>query len=68
MLSTSVYPQQTPDAPSPVASQRRGHAVLRRLPNERAKTGGLSLEKLSVSSVGEHPGVWEKLSRSCTPT
>ena len=62
MLSTSVYPQQTPDAPSPAASQQ---AVVTRYcvtcHNDRAKTGGLSLEMLSVSSVGEHPGVWEKV-------
>ena len=62
MLSTSVYPQQTPDAPSPAASQQ---AIVTRYcvtcHNDRAKTGGLSLEMLSVSSVGEHPGVWEKV-------
>ncbi len=62
MLSTSVYPQQTPDAPSPAASRQ---AIVTRYcvtcHNDRAKTGGLSLEMLSVSGVGEHPGVWEKV-------
>ncbi len=62
MLSTSVYPQQTPGTSSSTASQQ---AVVTQYcvtcHNDRAKTGGLSLEKLSVSSVGEHPGVWEKV-------
>jgi mono/diheme cytochrome c family protein len=62
MLSTSVYPQQRPDIASAAASQQ---AILTRYcvgcHNERAKTGGLSLERLSVSSVGERPDVWEKV-------
>src|SRR5688572_31413839 len=53
MFSTSVHPQQTPDAASAAASKQ---AVVTRYcvtcHNERAKTGGLSLEMLSVSSVG----------------
>jgi mono/diheme cytochrome c family protein len=60
MFSTSVHPQQTPDAGAADASQQ---AVVARYcvtcHNERAKTGGLSLEVLSLSSVGEHPAVWE---------
>jgi mono/diheme cytochrome c family protein len=62
MFSTPVHPQQTPDAASAAASQQ---AVVTRYcvtcHNERAKTGGLSLENLSVSSVGERTDVWEKV-------
>ena len=62
MFSTSVHPQQAPDAASAAASQQ---AVVTRYcvtcHNERAKTGGLSLETLSVSSVGEQTDVWEKV-------
>lgn len=62
MFSTAVYPQQTPDAASTAASQQ---ALVTRYcvtcHNERAKTGGLSLETLSVASVGQQPDVWEKV-------
>ena len=62
MLSTSVYPQQPPDAAPTAASQQ---AIITRYcvscHNDRAKTGGLSLERLTVSSVGEHADVWEKV-------
>jgi mono/diheme cytochrome c family protein len=62
MFSTSVYPQQTPDAVSTAASQQ---AIVTRYcvtcHNDRAKTGGLSLETLSIAAVGEHPEVWEKV-------
>jgi mono/diheme cytochrome c family protein len=62
MFSTPVHPQQTRDAASAAASQQ---AVVTRYcvtcHNERAKTGGLSLENLSVSRVGERTDVWEKV-------
>jgi mono/diheme cytochrome c family protein len=62
MFSTSVHPQQAPDAASAAASQQ---AIVTRYcvtcHNERAKTGGLSLEMLSLSSVGERTDVWEKV-------
>ena len=62
LLSTSVHPQQTPDATSTAASQQ---AIVTRYcvscHNERAKTGGLSLEKMPLASVGDHPEVWEKV-------
>jgi hypothetical protein len=62
MFSTSVHPQQTPDAASAAASQQ---AIVTRYcvtcHNERTKTGGLSLEMLSVSSLGAQTDVWEKV-------
>ena len=62
MLSTSVYPQQTPDGGSTAVSHQ---AVVTRYcvscHNDRAKTGGLSLERMTVASVGDHPEVWEKV-------
>jgi mono/diheme cytochrome c family protein len=62
MLSVSVYPQQTPD---PTAASASAQAVVNRYclscHNERTKTGGLSLETISVASVGAHSEVWEKV-------
>src|SRR5688500_12607152 len=63
MLSTSVHPQQTQATVEPPASPQQ--AIVTRYcvtcHNDRARTGGLSLERLSVSSVGDHPEVWEKV-------
>jgi hypothetical protein len=64
MYSTSVHPQQqTPPAVEPSGAPQQ--AVIARYcmtcHNDRAKSGGLSLEHLSVSSVGEHSNVWEKV-------
>ena len=62
ILSTSVYPQQTQGVVSPAASHQ---AIVTRYcvscHNDRAKTGGLSLEGLKVASVVDHPEVWEKV-------
>ena len=58
MFSTSVHPQQAPDAASEQAVVTRYCVTCH---NERAKAGGLSLEKLSVSSVGAQTDVWEKV-------
>ena len=62
MFSTSVYPQQTPD---PASTAAAGQALVTRYcvtcHNERAKSGGLSLEIVNVARVGEHPEVWEKV-------
>ncbi len=62
MFSTSVHPQQAPDAASAAASQQ---AVVTRYcvtcHNEGAKTGGLSLETLTVSRVAERTDIWEKV-------
>ena len=62
LLSTSVYPQQTPGATPDAASQQ---AVVTRYcvscHNDRAKTGGLSLEGVTVANVGDHPEIWEKV-------
>ena len=63
MLSTTVHPQHKPAAADPSAESHQ--AVIMRYcvtcHNDRAKTGGLSLQQLSVSSVGDHPDIWEKV-------
>ena len=63
MWSTSVHPQQTSTAAGSSAIPQQ--AVVTRYcvtcHNDRAKTGGLSLEHMSVSSVGEHADVWENV-------
>jgi len=33
--------------------------------NEKAKTGGLALEKLDLNQVGDQAETWEKLFASC---
>ncbi|HET9468367.1 MAG TPA: DUF1592 domain-containing protein, partial [Vicinamibacterales bacterium] len=54
--------QQRPDVASTAASQQ---AVVTRYcvscHNDRAKSGGLSLEAMKVASVRDHPEVWEKV-------
>jgi mono/diheme cytochrome c family protein len=57
--SVSVYPQPGPD---PAAAGSRQALVAQycvTCHNDRAKTGGLSLESMSVTAVAEHPRVWE---------
>ena len=63
MLSTSVHPQQPPStsASSSVSQQAIITQYCVTCHNDRAKTGGLSLEQLSVASVGDRPDVWEKV-------
>ena len=62
IFSTAVYPQQTPEPAATAASQQ---AIVTRYcvncHNERAKTGGLSLETISVADVGAHSEVWESV-------
>lgn len=62
MFSTSVYPQQRTDAAATAASEQ---AIVTRYcvtcHNERAKTGGLSLETVRVANAGAHSEVWEKV-------
>ena len=61
-FSTSVYPQRTPDAAAAAAAQQ---AVVARYcvtcHNDRARTGGLSLQTTAVDNVGAHADVWEKV-------
>ncbi|MEO5741403.1 MAG: DUF1592 domain-containing protein [Vicinamibacterales bacterium] len=57
-FSASVYPQQTPDAASQQAIVAQYCVTCH---NDSTKTGGLTLQALSVSSVGEHPDVWERV-------
>src|SRR5678816_40492 len=57
--SVSVFPQPGPD---PAAAGSRQALVAQycvTCHNDRAKTGGLSLESMSVTAVAEHPRVWE---------
>ena len=59
--SVSVYPQQGPD---PAGAGSRQALVTRycvTCHNDRAKTGGLSLDTMSVAAVAEHPRVWENV-------
>ena len=61
-FSATVYPQQPRDVVSPAVAQQ---AVITRYcvscHNNRAKTGGLSLEELNITRVGDHSEVWEKV-------
>jgi mono/diheme cytochrome c family protein len=61
MFSTSVHPQQASDTASAGASQQVVAQYCVSCHNERAKTGGLSLEMVSVSRVAERTEVWEKV-------
>ena len=61
-FSTSVHPQQPP-VPGPAAGERQ--ALVTRYcvscHNDRARTGGLSLEAMTVADPGAHSAVWEKV-------
>jgi mono/diheme cytochrome c family protein len=60
-LSVSVYPQQQA---SPTESSAAQQAIARycvTCHNDRARSGGLSLEKADVANVGANAEVWEKV-------
>src|SRR5688572_29153867 len=62
IVSTAVYPQQSPEPTVTAASQQ---AIVTRYcvncHNERAKTGGLYLETTGVADVGAHSEIWERV-------
>ena len=66
VASPRIDARQSPTVPSQGASPQ---AVLNTYcitcHNERAKTGGLALDKLDVQHVGENAETWEKLSENC---
>src|ERR1700736_213906 len=63
---TTARPQQqapAPAGPSGAAQRALLDQYCVTCHNDKAKIGGLSLEKLDVAHVGENPQLWEKVVR-----
>ena len=69
--AATPHPQTPNSAASPTSTPRASVAAERALldqycvtcHNDRAKTANLSLERLDLSTVGDHPELWEKVVR-----
>jgi len=66
-LLTAVAVTAAPQAQTPVENVEKHRATLDQYcvtcHNDRLKTSNLSLEKLDLSTVGDHPDIWERVVR-----